>query len=247
MKNVAVLLPVLNETENVIELIEKLTTSFRDFNARIFFVDDGSTDGTIEKLENAQKRHAAILVFNRQKEKQGCRRGEALVYALRKSVIDFNPDYFVELDGDLSHNPEEIQKGINLIDAGADVALGSKYLSNSKIEGRSFVRNTISYANSLLFRLFLGFEISDYSNGFRVYNQKAAKTILESRIKYGSPIYLAEAIVIWKLHRMKFAEFPITYNGRKKGSSKVILSDVVKGLAGALAISTSYYRRRLGI
>lgn len=244
MKNVAVLLPVLNETENITELVNGLTTTLSGFNARIFFVDDGSTDGTLEKLVSVQKKHPQIIVFNRKKEKPGCRRGEALVYALHKSVVDFNPEYFIELDGDLSHNPLEIPKGINLIEAGADIALGSKYLNNSKIEGRGFVRNVISYSNSLLLRLLLGFEISDYSNGFRVYNKEAAQAILDADVKYGSPIYLAEAIAIWKLHGFKFAEFPITYNGRKKGTSKVIFSDVTKGLSGAIAIAVSYYRKK---
>lgn len=244
MKKVAVLLPILNEADNIAELLQRLQTSLSSFDARIFIVDDGSTDGTIQKIEQAQKTNPQIVLHARQKTKSGCRRGEALVYGLHQSVVNFAPHFFVELDGDLSHNPEEIEKGIAQIETGADIALGSKYLSTSKIEGRGALRNFISYANSLLFRVLLGFQISDYSNGFRVYNRKAADVILAAEIKYGSPIYLAEAISLWKLAGLKFFEFAITYNGREKGKSKVIFSDVLKGLVGAMDISIGHYRKK---
>lgn len=246
MKKVAVLLPVLNETENIAELLQRLQKSLSGFDTRIFVVDDGSKDGTIEKISEAQKTNPQIILVQREKTKTGCRRGEALVYGLRESVKNFVPDFFVELDGDLSHNPEETLKGIEQIQQGADIALGSKYLNQSKIEGRSTFRNFISYGNSMLFRLLLGFGISDYSNGFRVYNHQAADVVLGSEIKYGSPIYLAEAITLWKLQGLKFSEFAIVYNGRERGKSKVVFADVLKGLIGAIDISLKYQIKKHG-
>ena len=244
MNRVAVVLPVLNETENITELLLRLQQALHKFDARIFIVDDGSTDGTVEKVQQAQEKNAQIVLLKREKTTAGCRRGEALVFGLCEGVKVFPADFFVELDGDLSHNPEEIESGVLLVENGADLALGSKYLPESKIIGRGAVRNFVSYANSLLFRFLLGFKISDYSNGFRVYNQKAAEVILGSSIKYGSPIYLAEAITKWKRQGLQFAEFPITYNGREKGKSKVIVSDILKGIVGALDVSLGYWLNR---
>ncbi len=244
MKKVAVVLPVLNEVENITTLLQRLHQALIHYDTRIFIIDDGSTDGTLEKIQIAQQHNPQIALFNRKKTIPGCRRGEALVFGVGEVVKFGAVDFIVELDGDLSHSPEEIEQGILLIQNGADVALGSKYLLSSKIIGRSMVRNFISRANSMLFRVLLGFSISDYSNGFRIYNMRAAEILLKATIKYGSPIYLAEAITNWKLQKLHFAEFAITYNGREKGKSKVIVSDVVMGLIGAIHVSFCYWLKR---
>ena len=137
MKKVAVVLPVLNETENITELLQRLKISLADCDASVFIIDDGSTDGTLEKIEAEQKSNPQIVLLKRKKTKPGCMRGDALVFGLRKAVENFQPDYIVELDGDLSHQPEEIKNGLLLMETGNDIALGSKYLAQSKIEGRS--------------------------------------------------------------------------------------------------------------
>lgn len=241
MKKLAVLLPILNETENILELLVRLKKSLAGYEAKIVLVDDGSTDGTLGKVRSAQQENLQIILLERIKTQAGCMRGDALLFGLRYIEKIFSPDYIVELDGDLSHQPEEIKTGVDLIEKGYDIALGSKYLNNSHIEGRSFSRNFISYANSLLLRIFLGFDISDYSNGFRVYNRNAAQVLLHAKIKYGSPIYLAEVIALWKIKKLKFAEFAITYNGRTKGKSKVIFTDILAGIKGAFDITWNYY------
>lgn len=243
MKRIAVLLPVLNEAGNIAPLIDRLQVALTAYNATIVIIDDGSTDGTIEKIQHAQKSGSInLILLQRIKSAPGCKRGEALVYGLRYSMKEVKPEIIIELDGDLSHQPEDLPAGVSLLQAGNDVVLGSKYLSTSKIMGRSFFRNTISYFNSALLRILMGTSITDYSNGLRIYNQKAADTILAAQIEYGSPIYLAEAIMLWKLKKLKIAEFPITYIGRKNGSSKVIFGDIFEGLRGAINIARRYQK-----
>jgi len=150
-------------------------------------------------------------------------------------------DVFVEMDGDLSHVPEEMPGAIEAVSGGSgDVAIVSKYLPTSRISGRSKGRTWVSLACNLAVRTVLRWSIRDYSNGFRLYNRRAAETAAQFRFRYGSPIYLTEVMAMWLASGMRVVEVPGHYVGRFEGVSKVMVRDYVKACIGVLEVGLRY-------
>jgi dolichol-phosphate mannosyltransferase len=135
----------------------------------------------------------------------------------------------VEMDGDLSHRPEELPHGLAAIESEmADVAIASKYIPGSLVTNRPLGRRLVSQICNFAVRLLISYHVHDYSNGYRFYTREAAQRIAETHIVYGSPIYLTEVVAIWLSHGLRIVEFPTHYVGRNEGLSKLRIVDLVK-------------------
>ncbi len=125
---VCILLPVLNEVEHVRTLWTRIGSVMGKRPFLICFVDDGSRDGTQEVLRDLERSDSRVHVIARAKERRGSQRGSALFAAMTWGLEDTHNTIFVEMDGDLSHQPEELASGLALVDSGTcDVAVASKY------------------------------------------------------------------------------------------------------------------------
>jgi len=149
-------------------------------------------------------------------------------------------DLIVEMDGDLSHRPEELPAGLSLLECGAaDVVIATKYLPCSKVTGRPIGRRVVSLICNRAVRCLISPKISDYSNGYRFYTRKAAEAIADIRIVYASPIYLTEVMAIWISRQLSMREIPSHYVGRNEGLSKLRFIDLIKA---SIAIFEVAYR-----
>lgn len=228
-----VLIPILNEEQNISELIYRLENRLSEKNYLITFIDDGSTDKTVDIVSKKIAVNKKIILLQRQKTKKGCQRGGALFYGLKSISEKYDVKYWIEMDGDLSHQPEELIGAITKIETEKiDFLILSKYLKESRIINRSAIRNGISKINSWLFRIAFSYKITDYSNGYRLYNNAVANYILSLNIKYTTPIYLGEVLVYCLKNKFNVAEFASVYVGRNEGESSVTFSDIVEGFTG---------------
>lgn len=196
----------------------------------ICLVDDGSRDGTVEFIMAAmQQPDHRLHLMQRKKTLRGSQRGSALFTAMMWALTKTNCRFIVEMDGDLSHRPEELGQGLALLKTGtADVAVASKYLPGSVVTNRPLGRLLVSQVCNLAVRVVISNRIRDYSNGFRFYTRKAAQRVAETHVVYGSPIYLTEAMAIWMSYGLRIVEFPSHYVGRDEGLSKLRVIDLVK-------------------
>ncbi len=220
---VFVLLPVLNEVDNIGALLDGIERALAGRLYTIGLLDDGSTDGTLAYLKQrmSQPGHHLHLI-SRQKKIRGSQRGGALRELLFWGLQSTKHEIFVEMDGDLSHRPEELEKGIGLIETGScDVAIASKFVAGGCTVNRPFGRRQVSRVCSQALSLLIERRIRDYSNGFRFYSRAAAQLLSEHEIRYTSPIYLSEALAIWLRSGMRVTEFPTQYMGRNEGLSKL--------------------------
>jgi dolichol-phosphate mannosyltransferase len=242
VSRILVNIPILNEIQNIERLVTSVTRALDGLDFVLLIVDDGSTDGTLDYLDkSAAASRGRIVVLRREKTIRGCQRGAALLAGLRWGLANGPFDVFVEMDGDLSHRPEELRDGIESVVQGAgDIVIGSKYVPGSRITGRTMGRTLISIICNVAVRLLIRWEISDFSNGYRFYNLRAAQLVPQYFIRYGSPIYLTEAMAIWLRHGMRVIEIPSHYVGRHEGWSKVRLRDYVKAGIGIFEIATRY-------
>jgi dolichol-phosphate mannosyltransferase len=240
---VCLLVPVLNEAANIEALCLRVAAALRNRPYIICFVDDGSTDGTIDQIERvAARQPTAVHLIRRRKMMRGSQRGSALYVALRWALTHPDVQVIIEMDGDLSHRPEELGIGLGMIMSGeCDVAIGSKYLPNSKVVARPWARRAVSAVCNQMVRLLLTRDITDYSNGFRFYTRRAATAIASSQIRYGSPIYLSEAMAIWLHDGFRVAEFDSIYVGRNEGLSKLRPLDLGKAALAVCEIAWRFH------
>lgn len=238
-----ILLPVLNEIANIGPLLDRIEQALAGRPYTIGIVDDGSTDGTIAYLEERMLRPDQHLhVIFRKKWRRASQRGAALWTLLRWGLTHTSHAIFIEMDGDLSHRPEEFLEGIRLV-AGRqyDVAIASKYVPGSQVLNRPVGRRLISRICCVAVAVLISPRIRDYSNGYRFYTRSAARLVADHKIRYGSPIYLSEVLALWLRHGLRVTEFRSTYIGRNEGVSNLRMADLVKAGIAIFEISLRYH------
>ena len=144
--NIIFNIPIKNEIENLPILIKKIKSLKQEYNIKIIFIDDNSNDGSVKYLKKVSKKEKYIFLRTRRLNSIFNQRGSALFEGLRIAAkLKKKYDFMIELDGDLSHDPLEVKKAIKMLKKKKyDVAIGSKYLEESKIINRSFFRNCLS-------------------------------------------------------------------------------------------------------
>ena len=240
---VFVILPTLNEVENIGRLLDEVHRNLGDQRHMICIIDDGSIDGTVDAVREAITSFPeSVSLVQRKKDGIGCRRGAALRHGLRHAMRIEGYDVFVEMDGDLSHRPEELSTGISMVrDGSCNIAIASKYLIRSDVVERTSHRRALSRLSSVLSGIVIDRSIRDYSNGYRFYDRTAGEIAISHRLKYGTPIYLSEVLALWLRSGLKVAEFPSMYIGRQEGSSKLRLSDVMEAMYALVDIGWRYH------
>ncbi len=238
-----VLLPVLNEIANIELLLNKIEAELGSFPFTIGVLDDGSTDGTLEYLRDRVQRSSGRLhLICRRKTLRASQRGSALRELMLWGLHNTPHCVFIEMDGDLSHRPEELLHGVRLILAGdCDVAIASKYVAGSAVVNRPWARRTVSKVCSYAVRALIDHRVRDYSNGFRFYTRAAAQIAADHSYRYGSPIYLSEILALWIYKDLRVLEFPSTYIGRNEGVSKLRVADLMKASIAIFEISARFH------
>ena len=228
MKNIIVI-PTYNEKKNIKILIIKILKIFN--NIEIIIVDDSPQ----QEIKTILAEFNTITYIHREK-KLG--RGSAVLkgmnYALEKK--DFT--HLIEMDADLSHNPEEIEKNLNFIlENNIDLLISSRYLKESKIINWPLKRKVLSFFANLLAKFFLKVPVKDYTNGFRVYSKNAVKHVVKECGQVGDGfIILSEILVQLYYNNFKVSERPTIFVDRVMGNSNVTLKEILNSLLGLLKV-----------
>jgi dolichol-phosphate mannosyltransferase len=236
-------IPVLNEIGNIGALIAEIETVLGEGeNYTLLFTDDGSTDGTVEFLERLLPSEPRVRLLQREKTRHGCQRGGALYAAMLWGLANTAHSIFVEMDGDMSHRPEEIPLGLAELErSGADFVIASKYMPGAKTIRRPFSRRAVSALCNFAVRSLISREVTDYSNGFRFYTRSVAEMLSKHAFRYTSPIYLSEALATCLRNGCGISEFPSVYVGRSEGLSKLRPIDLLKASLAVFDISFRYH------
>ena len=240
---VFVILPVLNEIANIEPLLNHIESALAGRPYTIGIVDDGSKDGTLEYLRARVARSDGRLhLICRIKTRRASQRGSALRILMEWGLENTRHAIFVEMDGDLSHRPEELLNGIGFVERGeCDIAIASKYVEGSVVTNRPWGRRMVSRVCSFAVRLLIDRRVRDYSNGYRFYTRAAAQAAADRFYRYGSPIYLSEILALWMRENLRIREFKSTYIGRNEGLSKLRMADLVKASIAVFEISLRYH------
>lgn len=215
-KEKLVIIPTYNEIENIEKIIRKVISLDGIFN--ILIIDDGSPDGTAIKVKELQKEFDGRIFLVERKGKLGL--GTAYMTGFRWAIKE-GFEYIFEMDADFSHNPEDLLRLFEACKEGADVAIGSRYISGVNVVNWPMGRVLMSYCASMYVRFVTRMKIMDTTAGFKCYRQEVLKSfnLDEIRLKgYGFQIEMK--FTAYKLG-YRIVEVPIIFTDRKMGSSKM--------------------------
>ncbi|MBC8110053.1 MAG: polyprenol monophosphomannose synthase [Verrucomicrobia bacterium] len=243
MKNCLIVVPTYNEIENIETLIRKVFSLPAGFEMLV--VDDGSPDKTADKVRELQQEYRGKLHLEERKGKLGL--GTAYIHGF-KWALQNRYEYIFEMDADFSHNPEDL---IHLYDAcareGADLAIGSRYVSGVNVVNWPMNRVLMSYFASKYVQFITGMPIKDATAGFKCYRCKVLETIDLDKIKFvGYAFQIEMKFKAWKFG-FKIKEVPIIFTDRAKGQSKMSTKIFREAVLGVIELKISSWFKKYTI
>jgi dolichol-phosphate mannosyltransferase len=238
---VVVVLPTYNEKDNIAPLFERLDAIRPGLGAELhlLFVDDGSPDGTASEISSLVKRYDFVHLLERE-GKMGL--GTAYMDGFRQAIETLDPAVFVQMDSDLQHPPEKVKPLVDAIAAGADVAVGSRYIEGGSFEGLKGSRKMVSKGANWLARTVLGLSVHDTTTGFKALDRRAVDAILGVKLHSSGFIFQVESLYVFKQNGLKTVEVPFVFELRERGTSKMSEKEAWEFFRSVLAMRFRDYR-----
>ena len=236
-----VIIPTYNEKEN----IEAIITAIMELPIlfQVLVIDDGSPDGTADIVKKMMKgKYKGCIELIEREGKQGL--GTAYIAGFRWA-IEHKANYIFEMDADFSHNPQDLLK---LYDAcavhGADLAIGSRYVTGVNVVNWPMGRVLMSYFASKYVRFVLGVDIHDTTAGFVCYRRKTLETIELDKIRFKGYAFQIEMKFTASKCGAKIIEVPIIFVNRVLGTSKMSGGIFSEALLGVIRLKISSWFRK---
>ena len=210
-----VITPTYVEAENIDEFLRRTRAALP--SADILVVDDNSPDGTADIAEAAAAELGGIDVLRRP-----VKRGLGSAYRAGFAIgLEKGYEALVQIDADLSHDPAVLPDLLRALESGADLAIGSRYVSGGEIPHWPWFRRALSRYGNLYAAFVLGTGVKDATSGYRAYRADTLKSIdyATTRSKgYGFQIETEYRVHSWG---GRITEVPIVFTDRVRGYSKM--------------------------
>ncbi len=216
----AVVIPTFNEKNNLKKLIPAIKSQkVSGVKFVLIVVDDNSPDGTAKEA----KKFSNVLVISRP-SKLGL--GSAYITGFGEAM-KLGADVVFSMDADLSHDFSYSKDFIEQIRGGADVVIGSRYVSGGGTNWTAS-RKIISFGANILSKIILGVPINDFTSGYRCYRTGLLNKVLKREFKSTSYSFLEELIYYCHKEGAKIREVPIFFKDRVSGKSKLRKIEMLK-------------------
>lgn len=219
MARICIVIPTLNEAGTIAELCRSILDTVPD--SAIIVIDDNSTDGTIEALNDIANEGAPVQVVVRS-ERQGIGSAHKLGLELASSQ---GFEVAVTMDADLSHSPKDIPRLIGLLSV-SEVAIGSRFLPGGGVEGWPLHRKFLTYLGHLLTVVFLRVNL-DSSTAFRAYRLSPELIRILKLAPSNSYGFFVESISLINTFKLQVSQTPVVLPSRTYGNSKMRLVDLI--------------------
>jgi dolichol-phosphate mannosyltransferase len=214
MAKTSIVVPTYNERENISLLISRLLDLGPD--VEILVVDDNSPDGTAEAVEAIARGNPRVHLLKRP-GKMGL--GSAYIDGFKR-VLDAGADLVVQMDADLSHDPQYIG---DLLEAAADndLVIGSRYVKGVNVVNWPMIRLMLSYFANLYTMVITGMPVHDATSGFKCFRRAVLEAInLDDVISDGYCFQIEMTFRAWR-KGFRIVEKPIVFTDRTSGASKM--------------------------
>lgn len=234
-----VIIPTYNEKgniENIIRYVAGLQPAFD-----ILIIEDNSPDGTGDIIEGLQKEFAQLHMIRRT-GKLGL--GTAYITGFKWCLAQ-GYEYIFEMDADFSHNPDDLIRLYNACASGADMSIGSRYVTGVNVVNWPMGRVLMSYFASKYVRFVTGMKIHDATAGFVCYTRKVLLAIDLDKIRFkGYAFQIEMKFTAWTLG-FKLKEVPIIFTDRTLGTSKMSGGIFTEAFLGVITMKLrSLFRKK---
>ena len=224
---VCFVIPTYNEALNITSLLSRLTQLYGDEDTAFLVVDDESPDGTAQLVQEfASGEDGRVHLLSG--ERRGL--GDAYVRGITHAMDTLGASVVVQMDADFSHDPADAERLLGRIAAGADVAIGSRYVSGGSLDERWHLRRRLlSRWGNRLARWIGGLRgVSDCTAGFKaIRTEKLREAKLQDVRARG---YVFQVELLYKLLRCgaRVVEEPIHFRDRERGETKLGVANMLE-------------------
>ena len=219
-----VVIPTYQEVGNVEEVLRRSRAALP--GGEVLIVDDGSPDGTADRAEEVAEELGGVSVLRRQSK-------DGLGAAYRAGFawgIDRGFEVLIEMDADLQHDPAALPRLVGAIEAGAELAIGSRYVPGGSIPSWSWHRRALSRYGNRYAAFVLGLPVADATSGFRAYHAHTLRLLDTSAFRADGNGFQIETAYRISRAGGRIAEVPISFADRAVGESKMSWKIVAEAL-----------------
>lgn len=232
MSDVLVIIPTYNEIENISNIIDAVMEKPDGFN--VLVIDDASPDGTQDAVRSKMQQYPGRVFMETREGKLGL--GTAYIHGF-KWALKRSYEYVIEMDADFSHNPDDLTRLYHECkDRGADMSIGSRYVSGVNVVNWPMGRVLMSYFASMYVRTVTRMKLRDATAGFVCYRRTVLEALDLDRIQFKG--YAFQIEMKFRAYRRKFkiVEVPIIFVNRRLGTSKMNSSIFGEAIFGVITL-----------
>ena len=240
MADALVIIPTYNEIENISNIIDAVISQPETFD--VLIIDDGSPDGTASVVRDKMKQYDGRVFLEERKGKLGL--GTAYIHGF-KWAKRHGYEYVIEMDADFSHNPNDLPKLYKACkDEGADLSIGSRYISGVNVVNWPMGRVLMSYYASAYVRIVTGMNVRDTTAGFVCYKRRVLDTLDLDKIEFKGYAFQIEMKFTAYQCGFKIAEVPVIFVNRELGTSKMNSSIFGEAFFGVMQLKINSWFRK---
>lgn len=230
MNDKLVIIPTYNEKENIENIIRCVFSLKPAFD--ILIIEDNSPDGTAGIVKSLQQEFTNLYMLER-KGKLGL--GTAYIAGF-KWALEHGYQYIFEMDADFSHNPQDLVRLYEACAGGADMSIGSRYVTGVNVVNWPMSRVLLSYFASKYVRMITGMKVHDATAGFVCYTRRVLETIDLDRIRFKGYAFQIEMKFTARTLGFVLKEVPIIFTDRTLGSSKMSKGIIKEAVFGVITM-----------
>ena len=219
----AVVVPLASETATITDFLTRVVVQLGTDDLVICVLDNVSRDDTREKVE-------AFGVLDARVRSVWAPENRSVMDAYFRGyheALDVGAEWILEMDGGLSHQPEEIPQYVALIDRGYDYVVGCRFMEGGSHTG-SLRRRFVSRAGSILARVALGAGMHDMTSGFEMFSRRALEYVLNRGVESRANFFQTE--IKYMLRDWRWIEVPINYRSTSSRIASSSISEAVRNL-----------------
>jgi dolichol-phosphate mannosyltransferase len=219
MARTLIVIPTYNERDCLPQIVPAVRAAVPE--ATVLVVDDGSPDGTGALADEIAAVDHHVRVLHRT-AKNGL--GAAYLAAFQQALATTSDqawERIVQMDADFSHDPQDVPRLLAALDAGADLAIGSRYVAGGGTENWGLGRRLVSRGGGLYARSVLGIGVQDLTAGFKAWRASTLRALELGEVSargYGFQIEMTYRAV---RKGFRVVEVPIRFIDRRVGQSKM--------------------------
>lgn len=232
MSDVLVIIPTYNEIENISNMLKTVMSLPDGFD--VLVIDDGSPDGTADAVRDAISEYPSRVHLECRSGKLGL--GTAYIHGF-KWALARDYQFVIEMDADFSHNPADLTRLYHECkDKGADVCVGSRYVTGVNVVNWPMGRVLMSYFASAYVRIVTRMPLRDSTAGYVCYRRRVLEAIDLDKIEFkGYAFQIEMKFKAWK-KKFKIVELPIIFVNRQLGTSKMNSSIFGEAVFGVMSL-----------